>query len=644
MPHAKKKPDSTSEDSQSNVAADDTVTDKTVDDTSIEQPTDTIADDATTEATHETVADRKVNEKNAETMKLNAIESMEVSAEDGDEVSVDPDQEVTIIPDVVRTAHTPWWKHRVAKITGFVLVVVIVLLAIPMTRYMMLGWIWQRDVTVTVQDTATGNAVAAAEVTIGDQTATTNNEGQATLRSVPLGVYTMTIQKKYYGEEQQTIAVDVLPVGETTATLRANGTIVRVAVVDALTDMAVRDASVASSDSKFGKTSQKGEIEVLIPTGKKELEITTTSSQHNVQKTAVTRQTKTVRIVPTGSVYFLNKQDGRIAVVKTNYDGSALKVVVPGTGDESDESTALIASTDWRYMALRAKRAPNKPESLYVVSTKDDSYVVMDDASATFVPVGWIGHLFVYQSTVLGNDQWRGGSTVLKSYNAETGKTIVLDSNASDPASTAVAALYETIESPVIAGGLVVYGKVWATHGEKTISTDGKQAKIVTIKADGSDQKVVKSDTAATVEALTLHSGAPSVVYVTIGQKQGSNTFGEITTGVYKDITDSTLATREYPAYVVSPDGTKTLWTEQQGDASTLYLGDKAAGNRQAVAVKDMALQPYAWLSDDRVILQKDNAELVIMTVDRLKKGATPLTVGAYLRTTPIYIAGYGVR
>ncbi len=605
-----------------------------------------IADDQPKKEDNDATTDDDVtleDKKNAEVMALSAIESTEVTPQSADDTVEDPDKEVTIIPSAVARTKVPWWRKRTAVVAEVMIALVIVLLAVPMTRYMALGWLWHRDVSVTVQDTQTGNAIADATVTVGDRTAVTDAGGVALLRDVPLGSYDMAVQKKYYNEEKQAMAVDVLPIGETMVSLRANGIIRRLTVVDRLTDAPVRDASVVSADSKFGKTNAKGQIDILIPKGKKELEVTTTSPQHNVQKVMVTTKTDKIALVPTGSVYFLAKQDGRINVLKANYDGSASKVIVAGTGDENDATTMFVTSTDWKYAVLRAKRAPNKPESLYIVSTKDDTYAVMDDTTATFAPVGWLGHSFVYQSTLMGNDQWRERSTSLKSYNAETGKTITLDENTTDPASTAGAALYETIDSPLITGGTVVYAKTWTTRGEKTISSEGKQARILSIKPDGSDQKTLKSTPATDVEAVALKAGSPDVAYATITSKRGVVTYGEITAGAFKDLADGAVATRTYPAYIASPDGMKTLWADKQDDTYTMYLGDKSGDSKQQVSAKG-ALQPYAWLTGDRIIVRKGTTELAITTIDYLKNGKSPLVIGNYFQTTQAAVAGYGAK
>jgi len=62
------------------------------------------------------------------------------------------------------------------------------------------------------------------------------------------------------------------------------------------------------------------------------------------------------KLAPVGKVFFLSNAGGKIDVVSTNLDGTDRKVVLAGTGKEDRNNTVLLASSDWKYLALLSLR------------------------------------------------------------------------------------------------------------------------------------------------------------------------------------------------------------------------------------------------------------------------------------------------
>lgn len=580
------------------------------------------------------------SKRELEALQVSAIESVEVKPDNAEDAPADPDTEITFKP---RPREAAWWQKKKVMIPAGIVAMIAVIFAVPFTRYALLGGVVHKDVTVLVQDATRQSAVAGAKVTIGGSSATTDTSGRATVRSVGIGAHDATIEKRFYDTARQSITVDIITPSETTLRLNAQGTIVSVAVKDRVTNLPIEDAVVAGKEVTFGKTSANGIVDVVIPKGQKKAEIRVTSSKHLVLKADVEEKTKDLKLIPSGAVYYLEKQDGRLNVVKANFDGSERKVIVPATGSETDGTTLLVNNPKGSFAALQAKRAPNKPDGLYVIDTKTDTYSVIDEGQLQFTVIGWIGDRLVYQSTRQGDDTWRDKSTVLKSYDATTKKTVVLDENASDMASTSAAAAYETIGAYMLNESSVTYFKVWTATGTKTIPLTGKTSQLITVKADGSGRAVLKSVDATKVSSVGVVMSRPGVAqYELIGASPASKTYGEVSNGSYKDVANADQYTKQYPSYIESPGRSKTVWSQQEGGKTKVMVGDK-----KGEQVKEIQLEgnftAYGWSTDDYVMLQKDNAELYIISAGMIREVA-PLKIGGYFRTNNESVVGYGGR
>lgn len=600
-----------------------------------------VESDPTDTSRHESVEEKSDTLKpkeDVDALLLSAIESTEVVASDEDHAK-DPDQEVTIIRPPKRTT---WWKRRKILIPAGIIALLIVLFAVPLTRYAMLGWVWHKDVVVTVLDSRTGNGLKAATVAIGSSSAETDAAGIATVKSVPLGNHDIAVQKTNYKKTVQATTVDIFSSDKQQVKLAATGTVVSLVVTDKVSGVGVADADVKSGEASVGKTNKDGAVELVMPVSKKQLPITVTAPSYNVLTSEVTEKTSKLSLTPTGNLYFLSKQSGKLDVVKTNIDGADRKIVVPGTGSEDDGATSLIVSSDWKYAVLKAKRASNKVAGLYLVTTTNDTYTVFDDANVDFTPVGWSGHFFLYKTT-RSSEQWRAGSMQLKSFNAETGKSIVLDQNESDPGSTSMNAAYELPGAAYIVDGRVVYTKSWTMYGSTPLSNEGKQASIRSVKPDGSDKKLIKSFPVATVSYVQSRLHRPQGVYFQVASQDNPQkySYSELVGSSYRE--NATLTadfSTNYPIYNLSPNGEATLWSEERDGKHALFFGDKNADNKQELAAKS-DFKAYGWLTDTMILLQKNDSELYVTTKDQLKKGNDPVKVSNYHRVTGV-LSGYG--
>jgi len=545
-----------------------------------------------------------------------------------------------------------YWRHKKWTILLTILLLLAVALAVPFTRYPMINWFWKQDVKFTLKDSRNNSPVSEASLTIAGHTVKTDKNGVAALNDVPVGPQKIEVSKKYY--KSYTSEVTVSEFGNNqqnvNVSLEATGRMVNVVVQNTITGKGVEDATIATSADNHAITDTDGSATIVVAADKGEVTATITTPGYNKQtvKLAVGDDSKknTFTILPSGNVYFLSKQSGKIDVVKTNLDGSNRKVVYAGTGREDNYTTTLLASRDWKYMALKSKRDAAKNPSLYLINAADDTVVPVDEGNAEFTPVGWSGHRFIYRVD-RSTPEWQPKHSALKSYDAETKQMVTLDETAAE-GNTQFDSRYEVFAgNPYILDGGIVYSKAWTKYyGAYSVNLSGKQSAIFSIKPDGTGKQTLKTVDPVQVESISATSYGPQEIYFGLFYRNGAPaTYLELEDGVIKDAPKgSNPLERGYPTYLVSPNGKATFWADARDGKNALFTGDINGKNEKQIAASS-DYTAYGWFTDNYVLVSKNQSELFIMSKDGLQNGKQPLKISDYHKPSlsfPGYGYGYG--
>lgn len=540
-----------------------------------------------------------------------------------------------------------WYGQRKKwTIPASVLLFLLLLFAIPFTRYTLAGMVLKRDLSVAVIDSTANTPVSGATVSVGSITAQTDGAGKATLHKVKVGNHQVLFSKKYYADNTTSLLVPILSQKSTPQVkLVATGRQVKITVTNLINknQLAGVDIKVAGTTSK---TDGSGSAIVVLPAS-------TTTAQATLSLSGYNDATVTVKVsndqiennpftlTPAGKVYFLSKLSGKIDVVKTNLDGTDRQTVLAGTGNEEDGGTVLLASRDWKYLALLSRRAGSNP-SLYLIDTSDDSLSTIDSGNAGFSLTGWVDDNFIY--TVTRNDVqlWQNNRQALKSFSAPAKKLTVLDQTTGsgsgnfDYVSQLVGDVYGYDSQ-------VFYIINWtAAYGGASISD--KQATFNSINPDGSGKKAIHS--------FGLASGAGGYdVSVDEQVKSPGTTYLHFFDGaqdnyyVYSNgqlkpdstITSDIFYSNDYPTYLESPSGNNTFWSEPRDGKNTLFIGDdNGQYSKQIATLSDY--DTYGWYTDNYLFVSKNASELYIMP----KGGSSnPIKISDYHK--PAYtFNGYG--
>jgi hypothetical protein len=543
-----------------------------------------------------------------------------------------------------------WYKTNKKKSIPLTLVLLIgVLTFIPWSRYQLAALALKNNYNLEIIDSTTGTSVSGATVSIGGVSATTDSDGKVTLHNVAVGHNKILVAKKYYKSEKRDLLVPILKQKSTpTIKVSATGRQVKINVKNLINHKPLSDVTINVSDVT-SKTDSSGSAVIVLPVGAQNVKGALSLDGFNNTDITVAVDNKSVKennytLTPTGKVYFLSKLSGKIDVVKTNLDGSGRETVLAGTGKEDSNNTVLLASRDWKYLALLSKRDGGTNPKLFVINTSNDSMLAMDNiADASFNPVGWSNHNFIFTANKYNAPQWQPNRSSLKSYNAESGKVILLDQTKAD-GNNAADFVNENIGSVYQIGDKVLFEKYWSGYSSKF---SGKQGGIYSASANGGSVQTLKTFDYEFMKNSSISSIPDEVskVYYNIVEKDADPSYYVYENGkvsAKKDIKDDFDKYYQQGAttYLQSPSGSNTFWSESRDGKNTLFIGDQNGDNgKQIASLADY--KPYGWFSDDYLLISKNSSELYIMSTSGINEKLQPIKVTDYHKPAQNFY-GYG--
>lgn len=530
------------------------------------------------------------------------------------------------------------------KKTSVALVLVALLAAlggVPFTRYKLVGLVWKQNFQVELRDQQTGVAVTSANVTLAGKHATTDKDGRVTFKVKP-GPATLQASKRYYHSATKHVTVSILKQKNAyQVSVQATGRQVPVTVLNTITGKPVANATIQAAGTE-AKADKNGKATLVLPADKKTVSATATASGFNkaTNTIAVSAQTlaaNTLRLTPSGKVYFLSNRSGKIDVVKTNLDGTDRQTVLAGTGNEQQSGTVLLASRDWKYLALQSIRDTSGKPKLYLINTATDKLTTMDEGDADFRLVGWYNHYFVYSVTRSNLKIWENNRQALKSYNADSGQLNILDQTQASGDATKYGG--QQFDNFYILPNGIVYSSTWSYVVAPDPTIDGKTDSIRAVNPNGQGKKDYKTFDVLKTSYLSARLYEPGGLFFAVYPSNGSApTFYEFEDNAVKQTNAATPETfnQAYPTYLVSPSASQVLWNDSRDGKNTLFVGDKDAKNaKQIASLSDYTA--YGWYTDNYVLVSKNGSELAIMPVS----GGAPYKITDYYKPA-VNLNGYG--
>ncbi|MBI2009510.1 hypothetical protein HYS84_03875 [Candidatus Saccharibacteria bacterium] len=546
--------------------------------------------------------------------------------------------------------------HKKWSIPLSVLALLLALLAIPPSRYALAGLAIKKNFTIEIKDATTLAPVSGATVSSGTASAQTDGSGKANLR-LRVGHHSLTISKKYYQDSRAEVLVPIIlkkPVAP--VKFQATGRQVKISVKNAVSKKDLANADIKILDIS-AKTDKDGKALVVLPAGAASQKATLSLAGFNTAEVTIKVSDSVIAennltLTPAGKVYFLSKQTGKIDLVKSNLDGAERETVLAGTGKEDNQNTVLLASRDWKYLALLSRRDSDLAK-LYLIETGSDKVTAIDEGNATFDLIGWSDAHFVYRVNRRGYQPWQPKQSALKSYDAVAKRITLLDetdaSGTGAQDSGGIDASYENFSSIFIIGQRVMYTKSWYTVHADSSKLEDKSLGIYSINVTGSGGRSTHKSFGYMFDKSTYEQSylnKPDQVYFQIVEKDAeakyyvyaNNQASEKSS--IKDQFSDYLNGGQYNTYLQSPSGNVTFWNESRDGKNTLFVGDGQGANQKEIA-KLSDYQTYGWYTEDYLLVSKDDSELYIFGKDGIKKDSEALKITDYHKPAVSYM-GYG--
>lgn len=516
-----------------------------------------------------------------------------------------------------------WYTQRKKwTIPASVVLFILLLAAIPLTRYTIAGTVIKHDLSVKVLDATAGTPVSGATVSLGSSSAETDGTGKAILHKVKAGRHTVSFSKKYYQNQTAKLLAPILS-QKTTPQIQmtATGRQVKISVANLINKKVLSDVDIKVADIS-AKTDKNGSALIVLPAGTTEKAATLSLDGYNDAKVTVKVSNDKIQendfnLTPAGKVYFLSKLSGKIDVVKTDLDGTNRQTVLAGTGKEDDTGTVLLASRDWKYLALLSKRAGGTP-ALYLIETSNDNLTTIDEGNADFSLSGWVDDNFVYTVTRSDVQLFQANRQAIKSFDATSKKLTTLDQTTASGTSQ-FDYLSQTVGPVYVYNDQVLYIMNWEGTSTTLGDVASKQATFNSVKPDGSAKKAIKSfglaaGTQSYGVSLEERVESPSSIDLKFSDGTKDN-FYVYANGQVKDDPNGTadsFYSADYSTYLQSPSGTATFWSEPRDGKNTLFVGDESSQNAKQIATLS-DYNTYGWFTDDYLLVSKNSSELYIM-------------------------------
>jgi hypothetical protein len=206
---------------------------------------------------------------------------------------------------------------------------------------------------------------------------------------------------------------------------------------------------------------------------------------------------------------------------------------------------------------------------------------------------------------------------------------------------------YESINSPYIVDGKLVYAKTWSQGSGLSYAPSDKKSAIMSMNADGTTKQRIKEFSMQQSIDIAAKLYEPQSLYFRVSADGGDASYYVYEAASLKGITntDDKFYNNYYATYLLSPNSEKTFWHEPRDGKNALFVGDKQGKDVTELSNQSDFLT-YGWYSDKYVLLSKNGSELYIAPADQpLTTDDMALKITNYHKpslTYPGYGSGYG--
>jgi hypothetical protein len=509
------------------------------------------------------------------------------------------------------------------------LLLLFVFLVAPV-RNAIAGTFVKRDVSLVITETRTGEVVQDAVVTIGSAEYKTSDTGSVILKDLRPGTHTATIEKPFY--ESTKIAVQVSAVTsprQVRTQIEAKGRLTKVIVKNKLSGLPVHEVNIKTDGGSYARTNERGEATVVLQFAEQQT-TATVSGETIATKTAIIRPaqdalTNLIEVMPAGRMVYLSGSAQTPDVTSVGLDGNDVKQIIAASGFEEGSKTQLFPHVKQQWAVLHSKRDGGVAMPRLLHTTTGELVPMVTD-NALYTPVGWINDAFVYRAKTNTGGQFYTETEELRAYDMQARTTEVLYTTRWEGTSS-VDYAQERIGEVYNMSNAVYFETSWRASYYYGSRLADKKMTISYIDAE--QQVSVLQDWPAGYNASIRSVKNKPNRLIVFAQLDGvKNTFWEVSKDVSVEsaiLTPADFTNKQYPTYVVSPNGVSTIWKGVSEQERYVFIGDSSATSVRVFST-DQSYATYAWYNDDYVFLQK-NSDIYIIGRGGVKDRVVPVRI-----------------
>jgi hypothetical protein len=307
-------------------------------------------------------------------------------------------------------------------------VVFVILLVVPFTRWPILNFVGFRGtLELVVNDPANKPITAAVIKTSSGGTALTDRFGRAKLPNTRLGKQSILIQKNGYGNKTVTITASV-GVVKHTEQLKIVGIKIDLDIKDWLSNNQIEGATVTFGKSSATSDSTGRASLVVPPTDKTSLEITVAAPGYITKslETETNVVSREVALVAAQKDYFISKRDGKFDIFSSNLDGSDQQKIIDATGKEDETILQLSIHKNNKQAVLVSSRDGKIQNGrivagVYVIDLEKAQLQKIDEGSDVQL-LDWGDSVVAYTKTEPGLNYDDPALSRVMAFNSASGK------------------------------------------------------------------------------------------------------------------------------------------------------------------------------------------------------------------------------
>lgn len=473
---------------------------------------------------------------------------------------------------------------------------------VPQSRYYVLNKAGVRSsASVVITDASTLRPLKNATVTLAGQTTQTDAEGKAQLQQLALGPAELVITKRAFAEQRKAVTVGwgSNPFGD--VGLLPQGDQYTFVVTDGFSSKPVAGAE-AFVDDQTSNAGSDGIIKLTLDeTDAESVEVTIKAPGYRDETVTLNLATKEdipVAMTPSGKVAFISKRTGTYDVYTIDADGKNEKLVLAGTGSESDELVFAAHPTAERAVLVSTrdgKRASDGValQNLLSINLADGTTKSITE-SAQIRLVDWVGSRMIYVMLTPGTSAEDPQRYKLMSYDYING----------DNRQLAAANYFNDI---IVAGSRVYYAPASAYQ-------NGVNLGVFVVNADGSAKKSLFSQ-----ESWNMYRTSYDHIALAVQQDWYDYIVGADKPEKLAGQPGNTISR----VYSDSPDGKQSVWVDSRDGKGTLVAYSPTTKGEATIYAQSGIKTPVRWINNTtlvyRITTDTETADYVVST-----QGGTP--------------------